>query len=128
AAAELFEEAVASAIRRGDPSAAFAYAERSRARTLLETLGGTTADAMPASFHEDATVIEYFSLSDRLVTFVVSRGSVHVAEERIDRTTLETEAAAFRYALKDGSPQHRQIGASLYQRLIAPIDREVGSG
>ena len=44
-AAELFEEAAASAIRRGDVSAAFAYAERSRARELLETLGATTTPA-----------------------------------------------------------------------------------
>lgn len=126
-AAELFEEAVGSAIKRGDIAAAFAYAERSRARALLETLGANTADAVPASFDEGTAVIEYFSLPDRLVIFAVSRGGIRVAEERIERTALEREAEAFRRALADGSGQHRQIGASLYRRLVAPVERQAGT-
>ena len=126
-AAELFEQAVAAAIGRGDAAAAFNYAERSRARTLLETLGAATPGVIPASFAHDTALIEYFSLPDRLLIFVVSGGGLRVAEERIERTLLEQEAAAFRHALAEGSPQHRQLGASLYRRLIAPIEREVGA-
>lgn len=126
-AAELFEEAVASALRRGDAAAAFAYAERSRARELLEALGATASGAVPASYDGGTTLVEYFSLPDRLVIFAVFGGAIHVAEERVERTVLEKEAEAFRRALAEGSPQHRPLGASLYRRLVAPVEREIGA-
>ncbi|HVG22572.1 MAG TPA: CHAT domain-containing protein [Thermoanaerobaculia bacterium] len=124
-AAELFEEAVSAAIGRGDVSTAFAYAERSRARELLERLRASRPAAEPASFAAGATVIEYFPLPDRLLIFTVTGGVVDVAEERVERTVLEGEAEAFRRALADGATQHRQLGAALYGRLIAPIARHV---
>lgn len=127
--AELFEEAVASAIRRGDAAAAFAYAERSRARELLDTLGASAPGAVPASSANGTTLVEYFSLPDRLVIFVVSRGAIHIAEERIERVALEKAADEFRRALATGSAQHRSVGEPLYRRLVAPVERHIeGSG
>ena len=123
-AAELFEDAVALAIRRGDAAAAFAYAERSRARELLETLGPT---APLRVFDGDTSLIEYFPLADRLVIFAVHAGVIHVAEAAIDRATLEKKSDAFRGALAAGSPQHHALGQSLYARLVAPVEREIGS-
>lgn len=125
--AELFEEAVASAIGRGDVAAAFAYAERSRARALLETLGTSTPHVVPTSFGNGTRLVEYFSLPDRLLIFTVSRGLIDVAQVRIQRTMLEKEAAAFQDALAEGAARHRQLGATLYGRLIAPIEHEVRS-
>jgi CHAT domain-containing protein len=126
--ADLFEEAVASAIRRGDAAAAFAYAERSRARELLEALGASaSASGAPASYGGDAVLVEYFSLPDRLIIFSVRRGAIHEVEERVERTVVERETEEFRRALAEGSPQHRQLGATLYAQLVAPVEREIGS-
>lgn len=122
---ELFEEAVASTIQSGDAAAALAYAERSRARELLDTLGASVPGAVPTSIAHDTAVVEYFSLPDRLVIFVVRRGAIHVAEERIDRMGLERAADEFRGALAAASPRHRSVGELLYRRLIAPIASEI---
>jgi len=127
-AGELFEEAVASALARRDVATAFAYAERSRARALLETLGAATPGAVPASFTGGATLIEYFSLPDRLILFAVNRGVIRSAEARVSRTALDGEAEAFRRALAEGSPRHRQLGAALYRHIVAPVEREAVAG
>lgn len=124
-AADLFEEAVAAAVGRGDAPAVFAYAERSRARELLETLGAVTTVNSLTSFNDDTALVEYFSLSDRLVIIAVSRNGIRIAEERVGRTALEKEAEAFRHALSAGSPEHHRLGKSLYRRLVAPVEQEV---
>jgi CHAT domain-containing protein len=126
-AEELFEEAVAAAMKRGDIAAAFDCAERSRARELLDALGVAAPTAMPVSFAADTAVIEYFSLPDRLVIFAVSRGGIYAVEEHIERTALEKEAETFQSALAAGSASHRTLGESLYRHLVAPIESNVSA-
>lgn len=125
---ELFEEALVLAHRRGDPASAFAYAERARARALLESIGDTRSAAPAASGADDAVVIEYVSLPDRLLIFVAAGGAVRVVETHVSRGELAAQAEQLtRSASADDRERFRRSAAALHARLVAPVARELSS-
>jgi CHAT domain-containing protein len=120
AADELVDEAVALALTRGDPAAAYAYSERARARELLESIGAPQ-QAVSAKNH-DATVIEYVSLPSKLVIFVSGDGPVRAVQERVQRASLESDADQLIHGAVSGNDaEFRSASARLYARLIAPV-------
>ena len=93
---ELFTEALALQVARGDAEAAFAVAERARARSLLDVAGGaprpvassaTIASRLPGG----TLVVEYAVLPEALVVFAIdSRGlRMHSVPVKTDALSLD---------------------------------------
>ncbi|HYR26888.1 MAG TPA: hypothetical protein VEU30_00395, partial [Thermoanaerobaculia bacterium] len=73
---ELFDEAAALALMRGDIARAFAYSERARARELLDAVALHDTAIAPARSLKplpkpDGIVVEYLVLPQKLVIFIV---------------------------------------------------------
>jgi CHAT domain-containing protein/tetratricopeptide (TPR) repeat protein len=120
AADELVEEAIASALTRRDPAAAYSYSERARARELLESLV-PAAGVLPGKAHE-ITIVEYASLPKSLVIFVVGDGPVRVVQEQVDRASLELDVDQLAYGAEFGNAaEFRRVSTRLYSLLIEPV-------
>lgn len=123
---ELFDEAVALALARGDSDQAFAYSERARARELLDSLGpsdSVIAAATPVAFPKaaDVVVIEYATLPESLVMFVVDRQKLRVVQTSVPRDMLMREAEILAESAMDHDPARFRLTASaLYARLLQP--------
>jgi CHAT domain-containing protein len=120
---DLFEEAIACAAERGDAAGAFAYAERSRAQAERSTV-------MPAislaSAVEGTKVVEYATLPDRVVIFVLDQGRVRLAERVIRKPDLmaEIEEVA-RTANGRDMKGFRRASSSLYASLVGPVAEDL---
>ncbi|HYR29310.1 MAG TPA: CHAT domain-containing protein, partial [Thermoanaerobaculia bacterium] len=122
AAEELFDEAIATALKRRDGERAFAYAERARARELFDAIRtASTHVATRPPRTNDALIVSYVALPDRLAIFVREGSRLQTFEQLVERHTLAREAKAFRDAVEESSPAIRAAGETLYRRLIAPI-------
>lgn len=122
-AEELFDEAIGLAADRGDADGAFAYAERAR---IPDTEPTAVTVAIPAHA-AGAVVVEYAALPARLIIFVVSRGRVRAVQNPVSRDVLSAEAAGFaRSAMANDELSFRRSAAAMYQRLLAPIETDIG--
>jgi CHAT domain-containing protein len=124
AAEELFEEAIALALKERDPRRAFQYAERARARELSEALSAVPV-APVHSTGGGAVLLAYVALPDRLVAFVAGETRLQAVQQTVDRDLLAKEADAFVAAVRNDSPDLRARGRALYGRLIAPVARHL---
>jgi len=122
-AAELYEEAISLASRRGDVNGAFSYAERSRI---------TAADRVaplnhPVAAHGDV-VIEYATLADRLLIFLIDEKGLHSVVRRVTREALILASNdVVNAASANNSAQLRRTASRLYQDLIGPVETEIRS-
>jgi CHAT domain-containing protein/tetratricopeptide (TPR) repeat protein len=120
-AEELFEEAVDLALSSNDVDGAFRFAERGRARTLLETYGATPVldhTRLPA----DTVIVEYVLLSSRLVIFTVDRSGVRAASVKSDRASFSREVDELSNAFRhDDLAAIQRLAAAAHQRLVEPI-------
>ncbi|HEX7705332.1 MAG TPA: CHAT domain-containing protein [Thermoanaerobaculia bacterium] len=118
---DLFEEAIVHAVDRHDVEAGFAYAERARARQLVEAMGPTTA-AQPTRVPAGVTLVEYVALERKLLLFTLDPGGVRVAEAPIGRAELSRRVARLSRAMQSGESESlREEAAGLYQVLITPV-------
>lgn len=122
---ELFADAVDLALGRKDAAAAFAFAERARARSLLESLGHSSSPdrlALPPG----SLVVEYMTLPGRLVIFTADPSGIRALETTCDNDAFEAEAAAFVHALHvEDAAAAKSFGTALYRRLIQPIEGQL---
>lgn len=128
---ELFAEAVALYVDRGDPAAAFTLLERGRARALLEQIAGTpAAPVMPPQIASvqrrmpaHTLLIEYAVLRDRLLLFGIAADFFEVREVRVDAATLTKKSSAFIEALMErrAITDVQALAADLHTILLAPI-------
>jgi CHAT domain-containing protein len=122
AAYDLFGDAIILALDRGDPSEAFQYVERARARALLDTLGSPWPHVEASDVPTGTVVVEYAVTSNALVIFVLDRSGVHAVRQAIDRKALLADIAAFGEAVaKTDDVRFRRLSHSLYRRLIDPV-------
>jgi CHAT domain-containing protein len=115
----IFEDAINLALSKHDDSAAFAYAERGRARALLESMPGdwsASTTRVPAG----TAIVEYAVLTGRIVTFVVDHRGIRAATSDVDREELDTRATSFTAAVGRGDDT-RAVGRSLYRDLFDPV-------
>ena len=123
---ELFDEAVSLAAGRGDIVTAFAYSERARAHELLDATGVAVSSPAGAT---DNVVIEYASLPASLVIFVAERGRVRAIQSEVARTTLTADADRLtRSAIAHDGTEFRRAASALYDRLFAPVAKEIPAG
>jgi CHAT domain-containing protein len=108
---------------------AFALAERSRSRVLLEL---RTGNEQPEFVHladvartlpRNVTLVSYVVLDDRVVVWVIEDGRARQVILRSGRTTIENAITQFRLELKLGTDATaiRTAGAPLYDMLIRPL-------
>ena len=135
---ELFEEMVRLRVEAGEAGRGLEYAERARARSLLElvlrgseTEGSEPAAAAPptvAAIQEalpaDVVLVEYFRLADRWLCWVLDRQRLELHTLRAAaREDLAREVPALQAALR-GSASRQELEARLGQLhdiLIAPL-------
>lgn len=139
AATALFEEAIDLLLARGEKEKAFEYAERARARALLDVINGVdgapragadqkivaeTAAALPAG----GALVEYALLPRQLVVFRITREGLSVAERPLDRAALEEDVRTLGSQLETHAPVElvRTTSARLDAALLAPL-RELGA-
>lgn len=115
-AKDLFEVGVGLAMDRKEPEAAFAFAERARARALLDSYGRSPALDF-RKLPPQTVVVEYAALPDRLLIFTVDTAGPQATEIEVSRATLASEAVSFVQSVRNGSPQ-----PSLYRHLIKPVE------
>ncbi len=121
AAEELFDEGIDLAMSVDDTEAAFRFAERARARALLDSYGRSPVldyRRLPAR----TAVVEYASLPSRLIIFTADASGVRAATVECSRETLAAEADALSEALRRKPPIGPDAqAAAVYRRLVEPV-------
>lgn len=122
-AEDLFDEAIGLALARGDGTGAFLYAERARNRD--DASAGAIVQGSSRNV-DDVVVIEYAALPTQLAIFVVDGPSVQAVARPMRRGDLAAEVERMtQSAMEHDTAGFRRESASLYQRLIAPVARQV---
>lgn len=125
AAEELFDEAIDAAISADDDGAAFRFAERARARSLIESyVRSPVLDVSRLPAH--TIIIEYAALPSRLVVFIAEKSGVRATTVTCDRARLEEEIDALSRELRESAPAGvKSATAAVYRRLIEPIEPQL---
>jgi len=126
AARDLFDEMVA--LSDGNPDEAFGYAERGRALTVVEALGArveTDPERIAAQLPAGAAIVEYASLPDRLIVWVLTRAGRGHAVVAESRASLDRRATALVAAIagQAGADDASGEAAALYDVLLRPVER-----
>lgn len=135
---ELFDQAVALLARDGEASAAADLVERSRARSLLDTVGTLPWAANPGTrpvsplsekslrrrLPPRTSVVLYAVLENELLIFVLRSSGLRLKRVPARRRDLETMSGRF-WSLSQGSTETRSRfrahAQELHRSLIAPI-------
>ena len=101
-AADLFSESVELLLRRSEVGRAFALADSTRARSVYERLDNAAESSSQksptlnaAALDDDAVLIEYAILPDRLAIFALRRGTIAVDSVPINSVTLRRSVEQF---------------------------------
>lgn len=132
----LFTETVRLLLRRRDIPQAFFFAERGRARALLDQLGLTDSDNktlitteehLRAKMPTNTVLIEYVTLPDELIIFTADRRRLSATEVPINATEIEKSVGALLRAMSERRPpkEVRRLSTSAYGRLLQPIDKTI---
>lgn len=128
AADELFADAIELAVLRGDAQTAFEYAERSRARSLLDTVSTTWRRVTPADVPHGSVVVEYAIHEEVVFIFVVDHRHVRVIRRPMRRAEIATDIAELIGAGRDGDALRlRHAGRMLHRKLIEPVEKELSA-
>ena len=134
-----------------DSDQAFAYAEASRARSLLDSVSAGAqlikhdgkldlqlqAVARPLPLAEirsripnEARLLYYAVLDDKLLIWAVSRAEAHPVEVKVSQAALNEAVTQYRTAMAGLSDEDREATArlarELYGYLIAPVESLLG--
>lgn len=131
--------------KRGDPIAAFDYAEASRARSLLDLDNPASEVVVQADgrdlrlplvtrpltlveiqrrMPERAQILQYAVLAGRIMIWVVSKGDIAAVSEEIDAGHIAQEVESYREALlqpADSENNGLRHAKELFDRLIKPV-------
>ncbi len=119
--------------RKGELQRAFDYAERSRARTLLDMLG--TGGELGQSLHTlslselqrelppEVGVLEYAVLRDRPFVWAITKTGFAGAPVAISSASITEQVDRFRRSLKPGgsAKESARLGRDLYTLLVTPL-------
>lgn len=131
--------------RRRDPRAAFEFAERSHARTLLDLLRSQAVaveglagedvrlaltteplrlEEIRGRMPERAQIVQYHVLEDKVLVWLVSRGAFESRDVPVRRGDLETKVRAYVKLVREGGDEAATAAAAkeLYNLLVAPIE------
>jgi CHAT domain-containing protein/tetratricopeptide (TPR) repeat protein len=132
--------------RTRDSQKAFEYSEVSRARSLLDLInanakatGKDDPDLVISSVRqpldlkgikeqmpEQAQILQYTVLDDKIVAWVISKTRFETAEQRIDASSFTEKVIRYSQSLSaspDSDPEElRREGMELYEILIKPVE------
>jgi CHAT domain-containing protein len=127
ASEDAFSQAIDLALRRDDVSAAFAYSERARARTLLDTFNAMPS-AAKVSLAPSVTLVEYHVEVHRIILFVMSASALRFVVVNIDRGMVAADAVKLSNAIATNDERAaRDMARRLYRVLIAPAERWIAT-
>ncbi|MDM7921417.1 MAG: CHAT domain-containing protein [Pyrinomonadaceae bacterium] len=142
---EVFDTLVTHELSRGNIEAAFDHAERSRSRTLLDMMAGTTAGTgsetelkLPEEFRREMTfseirtkvpadvqIVQFAVLPEKTVAWIIRDGELRHAEAAIRASDLSekvTDYVALLSVAGDAAKARREpLARELYSLLIEPI-------
>lgn len=116
-------------LKKGD-IAALDYAERGRARTLLEAAANTnaaqplTASEVQRQLGDDTAAVFYVTLDDRLLIFSVRRRSIALFERPTGSAPLRAAVNRIRWLLRQSANDDSRLRAeliALHRELIGPV-------
>jgi CHAT domain-containing protein len=130
AARELFDEMVT--LSAHDAHLSFEFAERGRALTVVEALGGpveTSTERIAAQLPRDSALVQYATLPDRIMIWVVTPDGTHVAVVPKPRASLEQLVLSLLAAVADeqGTTDVTTRAEALYRVLLRPVERHLAS-
>jgi len=133
---DLFTEMIRfQAVRHRRPDLAMAFAERARARTLLEAVSnGTppsfTVDQLQALLPHHVAVVSYVVLPDRLLAWVTTRARSRFVDIAVSagRLASAVEAHQAEIAQRSTSRSRETAAARLYDLVISPIAEHLPPG
>jgi CHAT domain-containing protein len=140
---DVFQSAIDDALNRQDSRAAFAFAEQSKSRSLLDFVAtkqsiteaensfGPITKAISLTeiqrrMPEGVQLLQYASLPNRLAIWIVTRSRFDLVQVPISAADLESKVGAYRAAViaKADATALKQAGRELYDLLIPNgIDR-----
>ncbi|HEX7152170.1 MAG TPA: CHAT domain-containing protein [Thermoanaerobaculia bacterium] len=129
AAEDLVDDALAMLMADGSHELAFSYAERTRARSLLDLLGddGNAAAVdhriVQSLLPPDVLFVEFAVLRDQLVVFAMRNDSFRTFTTPVKTAELERRVDAFSRLIAERKPlvQVRREAAALYDLLLGPV-------
>jgi len=141
---QVFDQATSLLAESGDAERAWEISERGRGRALLDMVRnrvntGTGASAFvdthssPSSIADlrvhlpdDTAVVQYHVLSDRVIAWVIRKGSSGLFNIPIRRELLVQNVELFRAAILNRRTSTDDRGAELYRQLISPLELKPG--
>jgi len=133
----LFIETIALLARRGEAARAFAFADRARALTLVESTAArqpALAAGEPASvttiqrsIPPATVIIEYAVLPGRLAVFTISRERLDVTMIEIGEQELRDVVNRFATAVRGRAPMAtvQNVASRAYEVLVKPVAGKV---
>ena len=118
------------AVVRHDAGAALDYAERGRARTLLEAVSNTVSvEPVPIAhvrqqLPEDTAAIFFVTLEDRLLAWTVRRRAVSMTDQVLTSAVLRADIDRLRWLMRQQSSDTDRVRLQLeelFDRLVAPM-------
>lgn len=134
---DLFTEMIRfQAVRRNRQDRALAFAERGRARTLLEAVSPRAAvplvdpSAARADLPAGVTVVYYASLNDRLLVWMLTRTGVHFVDAPTRQSDLARLIGRYRSSIGAVAANARDTESlmGMYDALIRPIRGRLADG
>ena len=128
----LFQDMVSLQITTGDQAKAFEYAERSRARSLLAAMQGTSASRtrtlleIQAQLPPAVVLVHYSVLADRVLIWTITRTAAQLIAPKVAEPDLARLVAQHRESIRDG--RDRRANDRLYALLIEPIAASLPAG
>ena len=135
---QIFDRAIALSAETGDAATAWQLSESSRSRALLDVLrervtpatteaaaavrtGPPEVAQMSAALREGEAVIEFHSLEDRLLAWVIRPSGIRAFTIAQSRTALGDKIQVFRDAIIKRGKNSAVLGRELHALLIAPL-------
>ncbi len=134
---EAFDEMIRLQLdRRRAPLAAHRFAERARARALIDALAPVNPGprTLPPGdlrrrLPEDLAVVQYAMLSDRTVAWVLTRERTAVVQRPFSARVLDAAVARLLRAIARGDRDgYRVHAARLHEELVQPLARLLPAG
>ena len=134
----IFERAIGLSMDAGDVETAWVLSEQSRSRALLDIVRGRVAtvadmpgpgqgttlvslDQVRGVLREGETIVEFHSLDDRLVAWVVRKGGMTGIVIERPKAALAADVEDFRKSIFTRDRAVREKAAALHRLLIAPL-------
>jgi len=122
---DLFEEMIALQLDLGRRDDAFAFSERSRARSILDAVDPVNQPPVPsrvAALLPSQAVMLYFMFArQHAVVWVLAAGQSRFVELAATSDSIEQHARRFRQAFETRRGDADAAGAALWSEIFAPI-------